>query len=230
MDVDPVEQRPGDLAHVFLHLRSRALTGPPRIATVATWAGIERRHEHEVGGEAGGGPRAADRDRAFLERLPHHLQRAPLKLREFVEKQHAVVRQRDFSGHRNRAAADEPGFGDRVVGGAKRPRGHQRLAGLHQAQRAVDPRGLDRLGCRKRRQDRGDPLGEHRLAATGRADHRDVVAAGSRHADRPLRRLLAADVGEVDVVGRKPVEPLVHAGRGGRNLEFAREEPHGFAE
>ena len=117
-----------------------------------------------------------------------------------------------------------------MVGGAEGPGRHQRLAGLHQPQRAVDPRGLDRLGRRERRQDRGDPLGEHRLAAAGRADHGDVVAARRGHADRPLRRLLAAHVGEVDVVGREPVEPLVHTGRRRRNLELSREEPHGLGE
>ncbi len=35
------------------------------------------------------------------------------------------------------------------------------------------------------------------------------MAAGGRDADRPLRRLLAADVGEIDVVGGEPIEPFV---------------------
>jgi hypothetical protein len=44
----------------------------------------------------------------------------------------------------------------------------------------------------------GQPLGEHGLAGAGRADHKDVVAAGSGHFERALGRLLAAHIFEVD--------------------------------
>jgi len=117
-----------------------------------------------------------------------------------------------------------------VVRRAEGPRGQERLARLHQAQRAVDAGRLDRLGGGERREDRRDPLGEHRLAAAGRADHQAVVAARGRHAQSPLGGLLAADVGEVDVVGGEPVEPFAHPRRRGRDVEVAGEEPHGLGQ
>ena len=43
----------------------------------------------------------------------------------------------------------------------------------------------------------GQPRREHRLAAARRADHQQVVAAGGGDLQRPLRLLLALDVGEV---------------------------------
>ena len=106
----------------------------------------------------------------------------------------------------------------------------QWLAGLQQAQRAVDAGRLDRLGGRQWRQDRRNPLREHRLAAARRADHDAVVTARCRHADGSLRGLLPAHVGEVDVVGGEPLEPLAHPRRGGGDLQVAREEPHRLPE
>ncbi len=117
-----------------------------------------------------------------------------------------------------------------MVRSAEWPGGHQWLAGLQQAKRAVDPRGFDRLRSRERWEDRGNALREHRLAATRRPDHRKVVATRRSHADRPFRCLLAANVGEVDVVGGKPIEPLIHAGRSRRDIDFASKKLHRLGE
>ena len=53
------------------------------------------------------------------------------------------------------------------------------------------------------RQNRRHALGQHRLAGAGRAEHQQIVPAGRGDRDRPLGHLLAADVGEVDVVVRQ---------------------------
>ena len=59
--------------------------------------------------------RRRDRDRAVFQRLAQHFERAAVELGQFVEKQHAVVRQADFAGRGDRAAADQPGVADRVM-------------------------------------------------------------------------------------------------------------------
>lgn len=203
---------------------------PPRIAAVAARAGIERGDEHEVGGEGGRGLRPADGHAAVLEGLPQHLERAAVEFGKFIEKEHAVMCQADLAGHRHGSTADKAGLADRVVRGAEGTGGHERLAAREQSQSAVDPRGLKRLGCRQRRQDRRDPLGEHRLAAAGRAQHQAVVPARGRHAQGPLRCLLAAHVGKIDVVTGESIEPFAHPRRGGGDCQLAGEKLHRLGE
>ena len=58
------------------------------------------------------------------------------------------------------------------------------------------------------------------LPVPGTADHQHVMAAGRRDHQRPLGELLAAHVGEIDVVGVELGEQLLDAGdhRLGRQL------------
>ncbi len=137
---------------------------------------------------------------------------------------------RDFAGRGRAAAADQAGVADRVVRRAKRPRGQQRLAGFQQAHRGVDARRFDRFAGDQRGQDRRHALGEHRLAGAGRAEHQQIVRAGGGDRDRPLGHLLAADVGEIDVVGGVLVEPLVEPRRRGLDVDLAGEEGDGLRE
>ena len=51
VQVDAVEQRAADLGHVALDLRDRAVAFAARVVAVAARARIERRDEHEIGGE-----------------------------------------------------------------------------------------------------------------------------------------------------------------------------------
>ena len=53
VDVDAVEQRAADPAHVALDLRRRAVAGVPRVAEVAARARVHRRDQHEAGRERG---------------------------------------------------------------------------------------------------------------------------------------------------------------------------------
>ena len=102
------------------------------------------------------------------------------------------------------------------------PDGQQRLAGLQPAHGAIDPRGFDRFVGRQVGQDRGHPLGQHRLARAGRAEHQDVVPAAGRHGQRPLGHLLAADVGEIDLVGREACGTARRAARAAARSRFRR--------
>jgi hypothetical protein len=53
--------------------------------------------------------RAGDGDSPVFERLAHDFEHVARELRQLVKKEDAVVRERDFAGARDDAAADEPG-------------------------------------------------------------------------------------------------------------------------
>jgi hypothetical protein len=128
---------------------------------------------------------------------------------EFVEEEDAVVGDADFAGGGNDAAADEADVGDGVVGGAEGARGDEAVRGVEQeAADAVDLGGFDGFLQGHRRDDGRDALGEHRFAGAGRADEQDVVIAGDGDLDGPLDVLLAADIGEIDVVALVAGEEL----------------------
>jgi IS5 family transposase len=61
--------------------------------------------------------------------LPQRLEHATIELRHLVEKQHAVMREADFSWPRRAAAADERDVRDGVMRRAKRALGQQPDAG-----------------------------------------------------------------------------------------------------
>jgi hypothetical protein len=71
----------------------------------AAWAGIHRRDQHELRGEDGGSCGSGDGDATFLAQLPQHFEHSAIELRHLVEKQDAVMDERDLAGPRNRAAA-----------------------------------------------------------------------------------------------------------------------------
>jgi hypothetical protein len=63
----------------------------------------------------------------LLERLPQDLKDVAAELGQFIQEEHAVVRQRDLAGRRHVTPADQSGIRDGLVGGAKRAGRHQRL-------------------------------------------------------------------------------------------------------
>jgi hypothetical protein len=56
----------------------------------------------------------------LLERLAQDFQHVAFELGQFIQKEHAVVRQRHFAGHRHLAAAEQADVRDGVVGGRER--------------------------------------------------------------------------------------------------------------
>ena len=50
-----------------------------------------------------------------VERLSHHFERARIKLRQFVEEQHAAMREQHFAGAAPASAADQARMRNRVV-------------------------------------------------------------------------------------------------------------------
>ena len=175
---------------MHLHSRARSLKKPQGQGFIAAAsmkrAGKRQRHRG-----------ARNRNRAVFQRLPHHLQHVARKLRQLVEKEHAVVRQRNFSGARYGAAADQSRVADGVVRRAERPHAHQSIARVQHSGHAVNLGRLQRFFKRQRRKDRRHALGKHRLAAARRSDHQNVVSARAGHFHGALGRVLAAYILEV---------------------------------
>src|SRR5690606_8684642 len=101
--------------------RLRARAGALRVPVVAARTWIHGCHQQEACREGGGATGAGDRDHTRLERVTQGLEGRAAELREFVEEPHTTAREADLSGTHVRAAAHEPGVGDRVVWRAERP-------------------------------------------------------------------------------------------------------------
>src|SRR5919202_3151314 len=110
---------------------------------------------------------------------------------------HSRMREGCLAGRRMRAAADQPGRGDRVVRRPERPHGDQAAARV-QAGYGLDPGDLYGLGRAEWRKDRRKAAREHRLAGPRRPVEVEVVAAGRRHLECGDERVVAPDVGEVE--------------------------------
>ena len=201
MEVDPVQQRTGDLLNVLLHLFVRAGALPGGVAPPAALAGIHGAHQLELGGEPQGAACPCHGDDAVLQGLTESLQHVPVKFRQLVQKQHAVVGQRDLAGPHQRPAAGQRGGGGGVVRGAEGPLGQQRVAGVRQSRHGPDAGGLQRFGTAQLRQDRGQPLGQHGFARAGGANQQKIMSTCRGDLQCPLYMLLSHHVLQVRQAG-----------------------------
>jgi hypothetical protein len=110
----------------------------------------------------------------LLDRLAQHLQYVAVELRQFIQQEHAMVRQRHLARHRDLTAADRAHSRDGVMGGTKRAGGDEGGAGLTSARDAVNARGLNGFGQGHRRQEGGEPPGQPRLARSEWIQEQDV--------------------------------------------------------
>ena len=140
---------------------------------------------------------ARHRDLAVLQRLAQRIQHARIELRQFVEKQHALMRQRNLAGLGAHAAAGQRGHAGGMMRRAERPPRGQRAVVDFAGDRG-DHRHFEQFGRRQRRQDRGQPRRQHRFAGAGRADHQQMMPAGRGDLERALGALLALDVAQVE--------------------------------
>ena len=120
-EVDAIAQRPGQPRRDSAR-SAPACSGRRAVRRRGSRTGTgSSRPPARSGGKDGRPRRARDRDAPFLERLPQHFEHAAIELRHLVEKQHAVVRERDLARPRNGAAADERDVGHGVMRRAERP-------------------------------------------------------------------------------------------------------------
>ena len=154
LQVDAVEQRPGDARAVARNLVRRAAAAAVGVAEITAGAGIHRRDQLEARREIRLARGARDGDAPGLERLAQHLEHAALELRQLVQEQHAVVRERNLARPRIAAAAHQRHAGGGVMRRAERAPLPARTSKPAAADR-LDRRGLERLllassaaGCR----------------------------------------------------------------------------------
>ena len=186
--VDAVQQWLGDAAAVFALLF--------RGAVVAPGAGIHGGDELETGGEFGLVSGPGDGDMAVFQGLAQDFQHFAVKLGQFVQKQHAVVRQGNLSGPGRGAAADQGHAGGGVVRTADdAPPPAGRVQAL--VADGGDGRRFQGFGLGHGRQDVGQAGGEHGFAGARGTAHEHGVAAGGGDFQGALAVVLAADIGQV---------------------------------
>ena len=166
LQIDPIQQRPGDARPVACDLIGGAATFAARMAEVAAGAGIHRRNELKScrKGRLARGPR--DMNFPRLERLAQHLEHLAIPLGELVEKQYSVMRQRDLARPRIASAADERDRRRRVM---RRPIGTTPpvLVAKASGQRLYGGR-LESFAFGQRWQQPRKPLRKHRFPGSRR--------------------------------------------------------------
>ena len=174
---------------------------------------------------------AGDADDAVLQRLAQDLEGGAFELGQFIEEEHAVVREGDFTGAGDGAAAEQADVGDGVVRGAHGAASENVALAERLAGGGVDGEDLQRLFQGGVGHDRGHAFGDHGFARARGADHDEVVSAGDGDLDGAAQRVLALDLGKVAgalVLGALEGDGLFV--RVGGDVAFAGEEAHGFVE
>ena len=147
VQVDPVEERPGDLPAVARHVARRARAGVPRVSAEAARARVHRADEEEAGREGARPGGARDGDDAVLERLAQRLERVAPELGQLVEEEDAEVGERELARARVGSAARERRRRRAVVRGAERALREEpasRREGGPRRSRSGSPRGSPR--------------------------------------------------------------------------------------
>ena len=197
MEVDPVQQRAGDLFHIPLHIPVRAGAAVGGMAPPAAAAGVHGADQLESGRQMQRAAGTGHSDRPLLQGLAHSLQHVPAKFRQLVQKQNTVVGQGHLPRPQGRAAAGQCRGGGGVVGRAEGAAGQQGVCRIRQPGHRPDAGGLQGLPGGQVRQNGGQPFGQHGLAGTGRADEQQVMSAGGSDLQRPFYVLLPHHVPQV---------------------------------
>ncbi len=116
VQVDAVEQGPGELAAVTLDLIGATAAAPAGVAEKPARAGVHGRHQLEAGRETDLVAGPGDHDVAAFQGLAKHFQHAAVELGQLVQKQNAMMGQGDFSWLRATAAPHQRRAGCAVVG------------------------------------------------------------------------------------------------------------------
>ena len=177
VQVDTVEQWPGNAAEVSRHGGLRAGARACGVTVIAAWAGVHGGDEHKFTRERDRAVHARDGHNAVLKRLAQRLHGAARKLRQLIQKQHAVVCEGDLAGAGDRPAARKPRAGDGMVRRAEGARFNERGVARQKSRNGVNFGRFDHFLKAHLRQNGRQPLCKHAFAGTGRADEQHVVPA-----------------------------------------------------
>ena len=115
-EIDPVEQRTGQLLLIQLHPVRPTATVLALIAVEPAGARVGRGDQREPRRELDRARSAGHHDATVLERLPQTFERVAPELRELVQEEHPVMRQAHLSrAQERRPAAEETGDRHRVM-------------------------------------------------------------------------------------------------------------------
>ena len=149
MHVDTIDQRSRNAVSIAGDCPARATAAAAALARIAAGTGIHRGDQLEPRRDIRRYARARPHDdHAALQRLAQRLEDVARELRQLVEKQHAVVRERELAGPQ-RAAADEGGDRGRVLRTSKRSCdcAARPLAGRRGEARDLERLALDRAAA-----------------------------------------------------------------------------------
>jgi hypothetical protein len=192
MQVDSVQERTADSAHVFFDLHRRAFAGVFGVSHEAAGARVHRRHQNETRWKRRRIEGTRDGDTPFLQRLPQDFEASAIEFGQLVEKQDAVMSQTDLAWSGHTAAADHAGIANGVMRRSKRSYRQERFARGQPSQCAVNARCFQAFVRGQQRQNRRKTPGKHGLSRTGAADHQDIVTPGGCDNQSSLREFLPA--------------------------------------
>jgi uncharacterized protein YeaO (DUF488 family) len=144
MEIDAIEQRPGDTRLIIGGTARRAAAGAAGVAQITAFAGVHRRDELDPRGKGNVAVGARHRDLAGLQRLAQRIEHRALEFGQFVEKQHAEMREADLARANLEPAAHQRRHRGRVMRRAERPCARQ-AAILEQPRHAGDHRDFERF-------------------------------------------------------------------------------------
>ena len=186
--VDAIEQRPGNARAISRDFRRRAAAISRGLSEVTAGTRIHRGDQLEARRIFHLQRGARNGHHAGFERLAQVSSTRAIELRQFIEKQHAAMREAHFAGARLRTAADDGARRRGVVWRAERPLARSRSASKPRVlTEAMDATSSASIAVERRQQAR-QSLREHALAGARWADQQEAVAAGGGDEQRALGR------------------------------------------
>jgi hypothetical protein len=163
MQIDAIEQWPGELALVIGRTARGAGAGEAGISQMPAAARVHRGDQLYARriGDVGCGARHLHL--AGFQRLSQRIEHAALEFGQFIEEQHAQMREGDFARPGLGAAADQRRHRGAVVRAAERT-GALQLAAFQLASDGGDHRDFQRFGWGEIGQDAGQRGGDQRFA------------------------------------------------------------------
>ncbi len=134
------------------------------IVKVSARTRIHRARQHEPRRESERHGSSGNTHRAVFQRRTHHFQHIAWELGQLIQKEHAVMGERDFTRTGYSASTDQSRVRDSVVRRAERTHSDQAGSGVEHPGNAMNFRGLESFFKSKWRKDRGHGLGKHGLS------------------------------------------------------------------
>jgi hypothetical protein len=140
---------------------------------------LHRKHGDSWGNGAHKG-RTTGGPAAMIKGLAQHFQYVAAKLWQFIQEEHAVVRQRHLARPRHLPSPDQPHIGDGVRRGPQRAGGDDGGTGAGAAGDARDAHGVEGVGQGHRRQDGGEEARQPRGGEFSPSPSAATIADGPR--------------------------------------------------